>query len=250
MLKKSRIAYEELSTIVVSEIVRRTYSMHPLDTVACKQFDEIFCSTFSPVAEADDTVESLKVLNSWCLENDENIVSACFFGSVVAGVTTNNSISFQKKEDRYITDKVVIGSSDVDGLIVVNKPVPLPCIIKNSSIYDKAGIFLGQVERNMLDNVVILEKSKLQHSYIFSDDLFPMYYRMLCHGSYWVRDSANIKGQLEKYNSELEFDTMELARKFYGRRISALTTFFQELTKLRVDNGFLYGTGFKGIGSE
>lgn len=234
--------YNKLYEIIVSDLLRRTLTNIPYDLLVETQFNAILTTHFSPYAASDETKKALTKLNIWLVKNKAKIISACFYGSTVSNCTTNQSVSIPKNKGKYIKDTVVVGPSDVDGLIVTDGDLTgFPMHMCTYRIYDSSCSVKCVVNKNLLENVSVVSLDKFKLSPILSKKLYPMYYRMLIKAGNWIYDSVGIRDLIISHNTTDEEDLLTHAYKFYNRRITALSLFINSICSNRVNNGYAYG---------
>lgn len=234
--------YNRIYEIVVSDLLRRTFSNTPLKKSGHSQFKKILSRDFVPLANSIETMNALNKLSIWMIENRKHIVSSCFFGSTVSNCTTKTSVSIPKENGEYTLNTILVGPSDIDGLIIVDKKIgAFPSHISTFKKYDSFCLSGEDENKDILTNVMVILLNELESSIIFSQRLYPMYYRMLIKAGHWILDSAGVRDVLIAHNKKDEESLLSCSFSFYSRRINALSAFLNSLCINRVQDGYVYG---------
>jgi hypothetical protein len=191
--------------------------------------------------KVSDTKQSFIEVINWLKDNNKNIVACCIFGSIINNSCSPYSISIPKENGEYVENRILVGPSDVDALILIkDKKVPQ---LKNTfgkyELFDEQCNNLQHVEKSLIENIIILKVDEFENSYIFSSRLYPMYYRMFVKGGLWIIDRAHIKEKFLSYAKD-ENEILISAKQFYQRRINSIIIYLQNICKIRVNNGFMY----------
>jgi hypothetical protein len=232
--------YDRLYRIVSSDLLRRTASDTPFNSYNV-QYKHIYHDEFIPIASSSATKKALSYLRDWLVSYDDNILGACFFGSTVSNTTSEESITVPKKHGEYVNDLIMIGPSDVDGLIVTKGgDITLPTIYADYKTYNAEAVLVDTTRQDLLSNIFIIPIDCLTSSIIFEERLFAMYYRMLIKAGFWIKDN-DVSSLIKKHAGNRENEILLDAKQFYARRIRAIIGFLQSLCLNRVESGYMYG---------